>query len=100
MRVQGILRPAGVLIMNPFSGRAKCAARAALAMIAVTTLFLAAGCGSGNNSGGGGGGGGGNTGFSNASLKGQYAFTLRGVGTPGGLNFFFLVEGGADTAHG
>ena len=49
---------------------------------------------------GGGGGGGGNTGFTNASLKGQYAFTLRGVGTPDQVNSFFFVEGGVFTADG
>lgn len=84
--------------MNPFSGRSKCAARAAMAMVVIATLLLVAGCGgSGSN---GGGGGGGDTGFSKASLNGQYAFTLRGVGTPDNINAFLFVEGGVFTADG
>ena len=88
--------------MNPFFGKSKCAARAAMALVAVATLLLAVGCGfGGGGTGGGGGGGGGNNGnFTNASLKGQYAFTLRGVGTPDGVNSFFFVEGGVFTADG
>ncbi|HEX7422542.1 MAG TPA: hypothetical protein VF311_01455 [Terriglobales bacterium] len=86
--------------MNPSSGKAKCAARAAMVTAAITTLLLAAGCGFGGGGNGGGGGGGGNSGFSNASLKGQYAFTLRGIGTPDNLNSFFFVEAGVFTADG
>jgi hypothetical protein len=86
--------------MNSFSGRAKCAARAALVWAAIAVLPLATGCGSGNN--GGGGGGGGNTGFSKASLKGQYAFTLRGFGLlPNSVTQqAYFVEGGVFTADG
>jgi hypothetical protein len=87
--------------MNPLFGRSKCAARAAVAVAAIATLSLAIGCGFGGGGNGGGGGGGGNNGnFTNASLKGQYAFTLRGVGTPDGVNSFFFVEGGVFTADG
>jgi len=73
-----------------------------MATVAVAILLLAAGCGfgGGGNGGGGGGGGGNNGNFTNASLKGQYAFTLRGVGTPDGVNSFFFVEGGVFTADG
>jgi hypothetical protein len=85
--------------MSPFSGRAKCAARAALVLAAIAILLLATGCGSSSNNGGGGGGGG-NQNFSKASLKGQYAFTLRGVGTPDQINPFLFVEGGVFTADG
>jgi len=71
--------------------------------VAVQAFLWAAGggLGGGAGTGGGGGGGGGNNGnFTNASLKGQYAFTLRGVGTPDGVNSFFFVEGGVFTADG
>src|SRR4030081_647477 len=98
MRVQGILRASGVFIMNSFSGRVKCAARAALALGAIAVLLLATGCGSGSNNGGGGGGG--NAGFSKASLNGHYAFTLRGIGTPDQINPFLFVEGGGVIPHG
>ena len=86
--------------MNPFSSRAKCAARAALAIMTLAVLFLATGCGSGNGGTGGGGGGGNGSGFSKSSLNGQYAFTLKGIGTPDLLNSFFFVEGGVFTADG
>jgi hypothetical protein len=86
--------------MNPFSGKAKCAARAAATLVAMASLLLAVGCGFGGGGNGGGGGGGGNQGFSNASLKGQYAFTLRGIGTPDNINSFFFVEAGVFTADG
>ena len=87
--------------MNPFSGRSKCAARAAVAMIAITTLLLAAGCGSGDGNGGGGGGGGGNNGFSNATLNGHYVFSQKGVAVvqAGGATDFFS-EAALFTADG
>jgi len=66
----------------------------------MAVLFLATGCGSNSSNNGGGGGGGGNGGFTKASLKGQYAFTLRGIGTPDLLNSFLFVEGGVFTADG
>jgi len=72
-----------------------------MALVAIATLSLAVGCGfGGGGNGGGGGGGGNNSNFTDASLKGQYAFTLRGVGTPDGVNSFFFVEGGVFTADG
>lgn len=85
--------------MNPLSIFPKQAVRVLVTLVAVGTLIVAAGCGSsGNNNGGGGGGS--NRGFTNASLKGQYAFTLRGIGTPDNVNSFFFVEGGVFTADG
>ncbi len=92
--------------MNPFSGRSKCAARAAFVMVAITTLLFAAGCGFGFGGGGNGGGGGGggqllNGNYSNTSLKGQYLFSLTGVGvnqTVTGSDFF--SEAGVFTADG
>ena len=85
--------------MNPLSILPKHAVRALVTLVAAGTLIVAAGCGSsGNNGGGGGGGNNGN--FTNASLNGHYAFTLRGIGTPDGLNSFFFVEGGVFTADG
>ncbi|MGB9073352.1 MAG: hypothetical protein WCC22_11990 [Terriglobales bacterium] len=83
--------------MNPFSCPLKCVLRLAVALVAIASLIAAVGCGSSFNSGGGGGQ---NQGFSNASLNGQYAFTLRGVGTPDGVNAFLFVEGGVFTADG
>ncbi len=86
--------------MNPFSGRSKCAARAAMALVAVATLLLAAGCGFGGG-GNGGGGGGGNTGFSNASLNGQYVFSQKGVSLTQDLSAVdFFSEAGVFTADG
>jgi len=82
--------------MNPLTTSSKCI-RVVAALVAVGTLVFAAGCGGGNDNGGGGGNPGG---FSNASLKGQYAFTLRGVSSPDGSNSFFFVEGGVFTADG
>jgi hypothetical protein len=85
--------------MNPsFGTMEKSAMRVAAALAVAGTLIFAVGCGSSFNSGGGGGGG--NQGFSNASLNGHYAFTLRGVGTPDRFNTFFFVEGGVFTADG
>lgn len=77
----------------------KLAARLGLSLLALATILFAAGCGSGNNNGGGGGGGG-NQGFTNASLKGSYAFTVRGLGTPDLVNGFLFVEGGVFTSDG
>jgi len=88
--------------MNPFSGKTKRVVRMMLTLAALASLLVTAGCvfGGGGNGGGGGGGGGGNQGFTKASLKGQYAFTLRGIGTPDNLNSFYFVEGGVFTADG
>jgi len=83
--------------MNPLTTSSKCI-RVMAALAAVGALIFAAGCGGGNDNGGGGGGNPG--GFSKASLNGQYAFTLRGVGTPDNINSFFFVEGGVFTADG
>ncbi len=85
--------------MNPLSIFPKSAVRLVAALVVAGTLLLAASCG-GSSNGGGGGGGGGNQNFSKASLKGQYAFTLRGVGTPDQINAFLFVEGGVFTADG
>ena len=87
--------------MSPFFGRSKCAARAVLTLVAVAGLLLAAGCGGGNGSNGGGGGGGGNNGFSNASLKGQYVFSQKGVSLTQDLTAVdFFSEAGVFTADG
>ncbi len=85
--------------MSLFSrlGMRMCASRAAAALVTFATLFLLAGCGSGGRPTIIGGN---NAGFSNASLNGHYAFTLRGVGTPDNANTFFFVEGGVFTADG
>jgi hypothetical protein len=81
--------------MNPLAPF-KCARRVLMALAAIAGIFLTAGCGT---SGGpiivkGG--------FSNASLKGSYAFTVKGyglnTGTSGTANYF--VEGGVFTADG
>jgi len=81
--------------------RRNSARRAGFLLSAVALLAFATACGSGNGgSGGGGGGGGNNGGFSQSSLKGQYTFTLRGIGTPDLINSFFFVEGGVFTADG
>jgi hypothetical protein len=86
--------------MSLFSGRWKCAARAAMAIVAVATLLMAPGCGSSNNNGGGGGGGG-NNGFSNASLNGQYVFSQEGVSVTQDLSTVdFFSEAGVFTADG
>lgn len=85
--------------MKPLSKRAKCLARATLILVAMAALLLATACGSGNGSIGGGGGGG-NQGFSNSSLNGQYAFTVKGVGSSDGFTTSFFVEGGVFTADG
>jgi hypothetical protein len=86
--------------MASFSGRVKCAARAALVLAAIAVLLLATGCGSGSNNGGGGGGG--NSGFSNASLNGSYAFSQRGYAIPQSGQFLTdaFSEAGVFTADG
>jgi hypothetical protein len=87
--------------MNPFSGRTKCAARAALVLAVMALLLMAVGCGSSGNGNGGGGGGGGNTGFSNASLNGHYVFSQKGFGVTQDLQSTdFFSEGGIFTADG
>jgi hypothetical protein len=84
--------------MIPFSCTVKCARRLAVALVAMASLIFAVGCGSSSNSGGGGGK---NQGFTNASLNGHYAFTLRGFGLfPGGASEDYYVEGGVFTADG
>ena len=84
--------------MNPVPGigMQKCAARLVAALAVVAVLFLAVGCGSSRHTNPGGS----NLGFTNASLSGHYAFTLRGVGTPDNANAFFFIEGGVFTADG
>lgn len=86
--------------MNPLAFLSKRPLRPFSALVAAGTLLFALGCGSGGNNGGGGGGGGNDSGFTKASLKGQYAFTLRGIATPDNVNSFFFVEGGVLTADG
>lgn len=85
--------------MNLFPGKGmqKCAVRALAALVTIATLVLLAGCGNGGRPTIIGGN---DAGFSNASLSGHYAFTLRGVGTPDNANPFFFVEGGVFTADG
>ncbi len=87
--------------MNPFSGRPKCVARAALILAAMSILLLATACGSGGGSNGGGGGGGGNGNFSKASLNGHYTFSQRGFGvTQDLLSTDAFSEAGVFTADG
>lgn len=81
--------------MNPFSCRSKCARRLAAALAAIAGILVTVGCGGGVHivpvKGG----------FSNASLKGSYAYTLKGFGlnvNSNAANFF--VEGGVFTADG
>ncbi|MBZ5656104.1 MAG: hypothetical protein LAO56_12605 [Acidobacteriia bacterium] len=79
--------------MNPLAWK-QCAPRLAMTLVAIAVLLTAVGCGdsvhivpiNGN--------------FSDASLKGQYAFTLRGIGTPDNINSFYFVEAGVFTADG
>ncbi len=52
-------------------------ARLVAMLIVAGTLIFAAGCGNGNGNGAGGGG---NGNFTNASLSGQYVFSLTGIG--------------------
>lgn len=79
--------------MNPLAWK-QCAPRLVMALAAIATLLVAVGCGSGIHivpvKGG----------FSNASLNGHYAFTLRGIGTPDNVNSFHFVEAGVFTADG
>ena len=80
--------------MNPLAS-SKCAGRVLMALAATTGILLIAGCGSGSPVIVKGG-------FSNASLKGTYSFTVKGyglnTGTSATANFF--VEGGVLTADG
>jgi hypothetical protein len=79
--------------MNPLAWKQR-APRLVMALAAMATLLAAVGCGSSVHlvpvKGS----------FSNASLKGQYAFTLRGVGTPDNINSHYFVEAGVFTADG
>ena len=52
------------------------AARLVTMLVVAGTLIFAAGCGNGNGNGAGGGG---NGNFTNASLSGQYVFSLTGI---------------------
>lgn len=76
-----------------------CAARTLAALALIAALLFLAGCG-GNSSNTIPGGN--NQGFTNASLSGHYAFTLRGFGLlPGNPNSEdYYVEGGVFTADG
>ena len=80
--------------MNPFFCRVRCVRRVAMALAAMASIFTI-GCGSGVHivpvKGG----------FSNANLKGSYAYTDKGYGfnvNSNAANFF--VEGGVFTADG
>ena len=82
--------------MNPLAST-KRATRVLMALAAITSIFLTIGCGSGGNPiiiGKGG--------FSNASLSGSYAYTLKGYGLNAGSSTVagFFVEGGVFTADG
>jgi len=74
----------------------KCAGRLLMALVALASLLLIASCGSSGNSVVVKGG------FTNASLKGTYSFTVKGYGfnanTLSAANFF--IEGGVFTADG
>lgn len=81
--------------MNPFFGTVKCVRRLAMAVVAIASILLTVGCGSSIHivpvKGG----------FSNASLKGSYAYTLKGYGFNVNSNFAnYFVEGGVFTADG
>src|SRR5713101_2964417 len=79
--------------MNPIAS-SKCARRVLMALAAISGIFLIAGCGSGSPVIVKGG-------FSNASLKGTYSFTVKGYGLTGtGATANFFVEGGVLTADG
>jgi hypothetical protein len=81
--------------MNPLAST-RCAGRLLMALAAMTSILLTAGCGSSGSpvivKGG----------FTNASLKGTYSFTVKGygfnAGTLAAANFF--IEGGVFTADG
>ena len=81
--------------MNPLPS-SKCARRGLMALAAISGIFLTAGCGSSGNSVGVTGG------FTNASLKGTYSFTVKGYGFNNGTSATsnFFVEGGVFTADG
>lgn len=82
--------------MNPLAF-SKCAGRLLMALAAITSIFLTIGCGSGGNPIVIGKGG-----FSDSSLNGSYAYTLKGYGLNAGSNTVagFFVEGGVFTADG
>src|ERR1700676_68721 len=81
--------------MNPLPS-SKCARRVLVALAAMTSIFLTVGCGSSGNSVVVKGG------FTNASLKGTYSFTVKDYGfirdTHAAANFF--IEGGVFTSDG
>src|ERR1700674_3586123 len=81
--------------MNPLVSM-KCAGRLLMALVALASVLLIASCGSSGNSVVVKGG------FTNASLKGTYSFTVKGYGfnanTLSAANFF--IEGGVFTADG
>lgn len=81
----------------PGMGMRTCTVRVIAALAVVATLLMAAGCGNGGSPIIPGGS---NQGFTNASLNGHYAFTLKGIGTPDNVHAFFFVEGGVFTADG
>lgn len=73
----------------------KCAGRVLMALAAISGIFFTAGCGSSGTSVVVNGG------FSNANLKGSYAYTLKGYGFNANSNAAnFFVEGGVFTADG
>ncbi len=82
--------------MNPLAS-SKCVSRLLLALAALTSIFLTVGCGSSGNPIVIGKGG-----FSNASLSGSYAFTVKGYGFNANSNSAanFFGEGGVFTADG
>jgi hypothetical protein len=81
--------------MNPLAS-SKCAGRVLVALAAISGIFLTVGCGSNGNSVVVKGG------FTNASLKGTYSFTVKGFGFNNGTSATanFFVEGGVLTADG
>ncbi len=80
--------------MNPLAS-SKCAGRVLMALAAISGILLIAGCGSGSPVIVKGG-------FSNASLKGTYSFTVKGYGLNSGTSATanFFIEGGVLTADG
>ena len=73
----------------------RCAGRVFMALAALASISLTIGCGSGSSVIVKGG-------FSNASLKGTYSFTVKGYGFNNGTSATanFFVEGGVLTADG
>src|SRR3982074_257723 len=73
----------------------RCAGRVFMALAALASISLTIGCGNGSSVIGKGG-------FSNASLKGTYSFTVKGYGFNNGTSATanFFVEGGVLTADG